>query len=56
LSNDTTRLFDLVEVEVVGLEVGADDIPMLALVTLKDRRTLMGRCIKNSYKFAMLQA
>ena len=27
------RPFDLVGVEVVGVEAGADDIPMLALVT-----------------------
>ncbi|WP_326825496.1 transposase family protein [Streptosporangium sp. NBC_01756] len=33
MSNDTPRLFGLVGVEVVGVEVGADDIPMLALVT-----------------------
>ena len=37
MSNDTRRLFGLVGVEVVGVEVGADGIPMLALVTFDEQ-------------------
>ena len=33
MSNDTTRLFGLSGVEVARVEVGADDLPMLHLVT-----------------------
>jgi transposase len=44
LSNDTTRLFGLVGVEVVGVEVGADDIPMLALVTCDEQARCCPDC------------
>lgn len=44
MSNDTTRLFGLGGVDVVGVEVGADDIPMLALVTSDEQARCCPEC------------
>lgn len=42
MSNDTTRLFGLGGVEVVGVEVDADGTPMLVLVTCDEQAMLSG--------------
>jgi hypothetical protein len=37
LSNDTARLFGLGGVEVVSVDIDADDVPVLALVTCDEQ-------------------
>jgi transposase len=44
LSNDTTRLFGLGGVEVIGVELDADDLPMLALVTCDEQARCCPGC------------
>lgn len=44
LSNDTTRLFGLGGVEVVGVDVAEADLPMLALVTAGQRAQYCPGC------------
>nr|WP_228559510.1 transposase family protein [Catenulispora pinisilvae] len=44
MSNDTTRLFGLGGVEVVGVDVAEDDIPILALVTADEQARCCPAC------------